>query len=203
MAWCIHCGGEAVIRPFEYSIDRTVNNTLNNDLIKDLIDLKSFGMSINGVNLFVYNESNESLFLTACKGDEKEDLFVVEFLLASSSFVDVNQKQSVTGYSGLIIASRNGKIDKVKTILHQAGHCITVNQCDNNGWTALFHAVENTYIQIVEVLMKNGADINLRDYKGLTPLMIACGSKNADVHRETIQCIFKNGNAFKYNLTQG
>lgn len=52
-----------------------------------------------------------------------------------------------------------------------------VNLTDNKGWTPLFSTInnsENGLPEIVEILVKNGANINHKDKYKLTPLHLAC-----------------------------
>ena len=108
------------------------------------------------------------------------------------NFFDKNKK--------LISAAKNGKLRKVKKLLQSSGEfpidCLNesllqaslydcpeiieelikagadVNvKIGNRGWTPLFYAVENGRVQAVKCLLKNGADINARDKKSITPLM--------------------------------
>lgn len=44
---------------------------------------------------------------------------------------------------------------------------------DNNGATALFVAAASGHSKIVQLLIKNGADVNLKNNEGLTPLHAA------------------------------
>ncbi|XP_023318979.1 ankyrin-3-like [Trichogramma pretiosum] len=51
---------------------------------------------------------------------------------------------------------------------------IEVNAQDKKGWTPLHVALDDGYIVIAELLMKRGADQNMADVDGLTPLHIIC-----------------------------
>lgn len=45
-----------------------------------------------------------------------------------------------------------------------------------NGWTLLHYASENLFIDVVEWLLAEGVDINVKDSKGSTPYLVALDS---------------------------
>lgn len=47
-----------------------------------------------------------------------------------------------------------------------------------NGDTPLHIATQNEYLEVVDLLLKNGADFNIVDSKNKTPIMLAIRSKN-------------------------
>ncbi|MDH4133581.1 MAG: ankyrin repeat domain-containing protein [Gammaproteobacteria bacterium] len=49
--------------------------------------------------------------------------------------------------------------------------------------TALFNAILKTRVPMVESLLKNGIDVNVRNSDGITPLMAAASTGNIDVLR--------------------
>jgi ankyrin repeat protein len=73
---------------------------------------------------------------------------IVQALLASSSFVDVNAKQ-VDGNTPLIIASAKGRVEVVRLLLAAKADASAVN---GDGKTALMLALENNHPEVAELL---------------------------------------------------
>ena len=56
-----------------------------------------------------------------------------------------------------------------------------VDGCDDCKWTPLMRAARNGFVDVVQVLLNSGADVNVVDKGGYTPLMVAAGDNRADV----------------------
>ncbi len=81
----------------------------------------------------------------------------------------------INRYGGIAIipASERGHVDVVDWLLNNTD--INVNHVNNLGWTALLEAIILSdggpkHQQIVEILIEHGADVNLADKEGVTPL---------------------------------
>lgn len=79
------------------------------------------------------------------------------------------------GGTALIPAAERGHVATVKTLI-DAG--VDVNHVNRLGWTALIEAIilgdgSDKYAQIVTELIKGGADVNLADGSGISPLTLA------------------------------
>ena len=87
----------------------------------------------------------------------------------------------------LIQAARDGDLAKIKSAL-AAG--VDVDSATEYGATALFFACDRGYLEVVESLLKNGADPNIKDtfYKA-TPITWA----QSKGHKEIIVRLLKNG----------
>ncbi len=77
------------------------------------------------------------------------------------------------GGTALIPASDRGHVDIVKELLTNSD--TDVNHLNNLHWTALLEAVilgngEENYQEIVQLLVDHGADVNISDKDGVTPL---------------------------------
>ena len=79
------------------------------------------------------------------------------------------------GGTALIPAAERGHVDAVRTLIESG---VDVDHVNNLGWTALLEAIilgagGERHLQIVELLVKAGADINLADRDGVKPLQHA------------------------------
>nr|WP_246369203.1 ankyrin repeat domain-containing protein [Listeria rustica] len=77
------------------------------------------------------------------------------------------------GGTALIPAAEKGHLANVRLLLAETD--IDVNHVNNPGWTALLEAIVlsdggKTQQQIVQALLENGADPNIADSNGVTPL---------------------------------
>lgn len=101
----------------------------------------------------------------------------------------IPEKKNEKGETPIIPACAKGNVKLVLSLLQQ-GH--SVNAGDALGWTALHEASNYGYVDIVNVLLDHGADINNRGgpcCEGITPLhdAAACG------HLEVIDCLLDRG----------
>lgn len=85
--------------------------------------------------------------------------------------------KSVNRYGGtaLIPASERGHVKTVKILIDSG---VDVNHINKLGWTALIEAIilgngSQTYADIVTLLIEGGADVNLADASGNSPLALA------------------------------
>lgn len=80
------------------------------------------------------------------------------------------------GGTALIPAAERGHVEVVKTLLTKTD--VDVNHINNLGWTALLEAIVLSdggikHQQIVQLLVDHGADVNIPDKDGVTPLQHA------------------------------
>jgi ankyrin repeat protein len=95
---------------------------------------------------------------------------------------DVYSTDSDNG-TGLIRASDRGHVEIVKELLKTD---IRVNHINRMGWTALFEAIllgggDERHTEIVRLLVDAGADVNLQDKDGVTPLAHAKNRNYTDI----------------------
>ena len=102
---------------------------------------------------------------------ESGDLAKIRALLAEGA--DLNAKNS-NGQTPLMLAAGTfGRIDTVRTLLSAGA---AMNAQDISGRTALVMAILANDVDMVQALLANGADIELKHGLGTTPLMLAVSS---------------------------
>lgn len=88
------------------------------------------------------------------------------------------------GGTALIPASERGHAEAVKVLLEETD--VDVNHVNNLGWTALLEAIilsdgGKNQTEIVRLLVKHGADVNIADKNGDSPLMHARDQGYGDI----------------------
>ncbi len=89
-----------------------------------------------------------------------------------------------TEMSHLMIVASKGLTNPLKKFLKQP---INIDQQDLNGKTALIHSILNNQNQSVELLLNAGADPNVADNEGMSPLAYAVQLGNEDIARMLIE----------------
>lgn len=86
----------------------------------------------------------------------------------------------------LFLACENGSSELINRLLQIPK---IVNVQDENGWTPLIVAIYNNQKEIVKTLLINGADLNICNFKGTTPLMYAKSSYIKHKDSEVLQLL--------------
>jgi len=83
--------------------------------------------------------------------------------------------------SSFLNAAATGKIDVVNDLL--TNHHVNVNVKDDRGTsnTALIFAASTNHVEVVKLLLKRGADVNIKNVYGYTALMYAVNNKHIEV----------------------
>lgn len=129
-----------------------------------VIELIDRGMDVNTVD-----RGGDSLLIQAVREDMPE---LVEALLKRRARLDFRNRNGETAIS---IAAYLGKLDYVQR-LAEAGA-----RLDFTGWPPLVYAVFNNHPQVVEYLIKKGANINAKSEIGATSLLLASRSGETDM----------------------
>lgn len=132
-----------------------------------------------GVDVNAKDSIADTPFLYA--GAEGRTEILKAILAAGASLADTNRY----GGTALIPAAEKGHLDNVKLLL-AAG--VDVDHVNRLGWTALLEAVMLSdggpvHQQIVAALIAGGADVNLGDADGVTPLAHARARGYAEIAR--------------------
>lgn len=123
--------------------------------------LISSGASVNSKD-----NDGKSLLLYAVDGGKEQ---IIDILVSKGANTrDLNKSQSNLLMAGVT----KGSYDLVRYILKRFKNRL-VNTADENGQTALFYAIESGNQDIVSLLLKNGAKVNIYDKSDLSPLNYA------------------------------
>ena len=98
-------------------------------------------------------------------GNPDESLAMITALLEAGA--DVNSRHEY-GFTALFGASYKGNKDSVKLLLAQPD--IKLDEISDDGDTALMAAAEHGHAEIVEMLLKAGADVSTTDIGGQTAI---------------------------------
>lgn len=94
-------------------------------------------------------------------------------LYVKDRFVDIARRSLVAGadpnYRHSLLQTAIWGHVEIARLLLQYGARMN-EQASDTGSTALHVAVRNKHLELVQVLLEHGADINMRDYRGNTPL---------------------------------
>ena len=73
----------------------------------------------------------------------------------------------------IILAAKHGQCDVLRALIRVAKHPPNLNAIAKTGMTALKVAVLNNDLESVNILLRNGARVDVTSASGVTPLMLA------------------------------
>ncbi|HSK66103.1 MAG TPA: ankyrin repeat domain-containing protein [Anaerolineales bacterium] len=119
-----------------------------------------------GADVNIQDETRQSAYLISTSEGYLELLH-----LTLEAGADVHSKDSYNG-TGLIRAAERGHIEIIQELLKTD---IDVDHVNNLGWTALLEAIilgdgGPRHTEVVRLLVESGADVNLTDSNGISPL---------------------------------
>lgn len=117
------------------------------------------------------------------------DTATIRLLLDASA--DINTPDTFIGLTPLINAAGNRNLEAVKLLLAKGANVNAVSKTEDlpriqtgivqfGGWTPLLMAVPFGPPEIIKTLMDAGAKVNVQDYRGFTPLMLAAAADHAN-----------------------
>ena len=106
-------------------------------------------------------------------------------------------------YNQFYNACENGNIIELQNVLPQISD---INKPNEKGWNAIILAAFNHHIEIIKLLLQNGADINSTNANGTTVFMYAKTKVLENNNYEILDFLLANGAAinvrdFKNNWT--
>jgi N-acyl-D-amino-acid deacylase len=139
-----------------------------------------------GANLAVMDQRKVTPMNAATFGN---DTATIRLLLDASA--DVHTADTFIGLTPLINASGNRNLEAVRLLLAKGANVNAVSMTQNlpriqtgivefGGWTPLLMAVPFGPPEIVRTLVDAGARVNVQDYRGFTPLMLAAATDRAN-----------------------
>ena len=125
--------------------------------------------------------------------DENDELPIVKAIYAQNIEIIkylISQKVNLyatdlSGQTTMMICARNGLLDTAKLLL-TAGYAIN-RSIPTTDQTVLGLAVWNNHLKMVQWLLNNGANADMADSQGWTPLMIAAYSGFTDIVTELLK----------------
>lgn len=124
-----------------------------------------------GADVNAKDATEQSAYLIATS-EVTDDVALLDLTLAAGA--DVNAKDSYNG-TGLIRAADRGHVEITRRLLETD---IEIDHVNRLGWTALLEAIilgdgGERHTEVVRMLVAAGADVNLADADGVTPLALA------------------------------
>jgi ankyrin repeat protein len=139
-----------------------------------------------GANVNVMDQRKVTPLNAATFGN---DTATVRMLLDASG--DISTADTFIGLTPLINASGNRNLEAVKLLLAKGANVNAVSMTEGlpriqtgivqfGGWTPLLMAVPFGPPEVVKTLIDAGAKVNVQDYRGFTPLMLAATTDHAN-----------------------
>jgi Ankyrin repeats (3 copies)/Ankyrin repeat len=116
---------------------------------------------------------------------ENQDVSLAMVKALIEAGADVNSPDADYGYTALFWASARGNKNAVKLLLAQPG--IKLDAADIDGQTALMAAVGHGHVEIIEMLVKAGANVSIANKRGETATSSA--QKGLEKHQAIVSML--------------
>ena len=103
--------------------------------------------------------------------------YASQAMASNNSDIFDSKNNQIAGITPLMMAVSDGDINGIKFFLNSTNRG-NINQKNIGGATALHIATRQNNPQIIQILISAGADINIQDNEGWTPLMRAANAAN-------------------------
>lgn len=154
----------------------------SNGCLNCLEQVLSLGLSINQTDAQGYS----ALHMVVVSNQTE----VLQKLLAMGADPDV---RDASGWTPLMSAALLGRVEASRIL---AGHSSDLSGVGDNGWSPLHFAInglesveEETQLRIIEILLQAGADPDVQDRHGATPLFLAA----MDMRPRTVRALLDAG----------
>ncbi|XP_039501967.1 poly [ADP-ribose] polymerase tankyrase [Drosophila santomea] len=121
-----------------------------------------------GANVNRQLDSSMPLMM-ACNSSHKDPYVaerIVRLLLRYGAVINVSDKYGMTPF---MFACQNGFTDVVRLLIKD----VSFDAVDNQGCTAIFHAIEKNHVEVVKLLVEAGVNATIANNKGYTPTQVA------------------------------
>ena len=174
--------GQSLIRQSVFIVDTIKNEVIETDELYYAV----FRNDIDAVKKFIETEDvNKAIFTKSTalhKASSQGYNEIVKLLLEKGADTEINDQHGMTPLNG---AAQRNQLTAI-TLLLDSGAKISGGFPETT-WTPLFNSVFRRHYEACEILLKRGADPNIQDEKGQTPLDIAIAERTdleGDIRRQ-------------------
>jgi ankyrin repeat protein len=161
----------------KYGADANARNAEGNNVLIDAIKTNNpviVKLLINnGANVNFKNDYDQTPLIIAV---EMNNAYIVEMLLKVDNR-NINVVHNEEEFP-LSIATYNNNIEMIRVLLkYGADINLTTNELGRTALNSYLHDLKDVNKNVIELLVKNGAKLNIKDYNGYTPLDVMFSSR--------------------------
>ena len=169
-----------------FSTKDSDGNTLAYSVLQDR-DIERLNYLVQkGIDLESENNTGSTVFMEAVRNN---DIEMCNILLSLGSNINTTNG---SGYTPLMEAYQNGSKQMVQYLLDKG--CDTNVQARNNEQrTALIMAVAKNDLEMCDMLLDHGANLEIGDRDGKTPILVCACADDSDYKKETFEYLISKG----------